>query len=83
MRTLTRVMPLTLAAALIALFAIGCSSGGDTDQTTSDQPTGETDGGTSTDLVSAAPLEVLSASAESFQQEVESLQMEVEFTMDA
>ena len=83
MRTLTRVMPLTLAAALIALFAIGCSGGGDTDQTTSDQPTGQTDGGTSGDLVSAAPLEVLSASAESFQQEVESLQMEVEFTMDA
>jgi hypothetical protein len=83
MRTLTRVMPLTLAAALIALFAIGCSGGGGTDQTTSDQPTGQTDGGTSGDLVSAAPLEVLSASAESFQQEVESLQMEVEFTMDA
>ena len=28
MRTLTRVMPVTLTAALIALFAIGCSGGG-------------------------------------------------------
>ncbi len=115
MRTLTRVIPLTLAAALIALFAVACSNGGGTDQTTSDQPTGQTDGGTdqttshqrtgqtdggtdltisdqrtgrtdggaSGDLVSAAPLDVLSASAESFQQEVESLQMEVEFSMDA
>ncbi len=83
MRTLIRVIPLTLAAALIALLAIACSSGGDTHQTTSDQPTGQTDGGTSADLVSAAPLEVLSASADSFQQEVESLQMEMSFTMDA
>lgn len=83
MRTLTRAMPLPLAAALIVLFAIACSSGGGSDRTTSDQSTGQRDGGTSVDLVSAAPLEVLSASAESFQEEVESLQMEVEFTLNA
>ena len=75
-------MTLTLAAALIALFAVACSSGGGTDRTTSEQPAGGTDGSTSEDLVSAAPLEVLSASAESFQQEVESLQMEMEFSMN-
>jgi hypothetical protein len=76
-------MPLALAAALIALFAIACSSGGGSDQTTSDKPAGPTDGGTSVDLVSAAPLEVLSASADNFEEEVESLQMEMEFTMNA
>lgn len=83
MRTLMRPMPLTLAAALIALFAIACSSGGGSDRTTSDEPTSPTDGGTSGEMVSAAPLEVLSASAESFEQEVESLRMEMEFTMNA
>ena len=83
MRTLTRAMPLTLAAALIVLFAVACGSGGGTDRTTSEQPGGQTDGGASGDLVSAAPLEALSASAESFQQEVESLQMEMEFSMKA
>ncbi len=83
MRSLIRAMPLTLAAALIALFAIACSSGGGSDRTTSDKPTGQTDSGTSGDFVSAAPLEVLSASAETFEQEVESLQMEMEFTMNA
>ena len=79
MRTLTRAMTLTLAAALIALFAIACSSGGGADRTTSEQPAGETDGSASEDLVSAAPMEVLSASAESFDQEVESLRMEMDF----
>ena len=43
MRTLIRATTLTLAAALIALFAIGCSSEGGTDPATSDQPTGQTD----------------------------------------
>jgi hypothetical protein len=83
MRTLMRAMPLTLAAALIALLAIACSSGGGSDRATSDKPAGPTDGGTSGEMVSAAPLEVLSASAESFEEEVESLQMEMEFTMNA
>jgi len=95
MRTLIRATTLTLAAALIALFAIGCSGGGGTEPATSNQPTGQTDsdqaagetgGGsndTSGDLVSSAPLEVLSASAESFQEEVDSLQMEMEFSMEA
>ncbi|MEE8346683.1 MAG: hypothetical protein V3S20_05000, partial [Dehalococcoidia bacterium] len=39
-------------------------------------------GGSSIDLVSAAPLEVLSASAENFQQDVESLRMEMVYTMN-
>ncbi len=82
MRTLVRALTLTLAAALISLFAIACGSGG-SDETTSDQPTGPTDGGTSPDLVSAAPEEVFSASAEGFQQDVDSLQMEMEFSMNA
>ncbi len=50
----------------------------------SDQQAGQTDasGGSSIDLVSAAPLEVLSASAENFQQDVESLRMEMVYTMN-
>lgn len=50
-----------------------------------DEPSdsGDGSGGASGDLVSAAPLEVLSASADSFQEEVESLQMEMEFTVNA
>ncbi|GAG25788.1 unnamed protein product, partial [marine sediment metagenome] len=37
MRTLTRVIPLALAAALLVLFAIGCGGGsGDTARETSD-----------------------------------------------
>jgi hypothetical protein len=51
----------------------------------SDDPSdsGDGSGGASGDLVSAAPLEVLSTSAESFQEEVESLRMEMEFTVNA
>lgn len=89
MRTLTRALPLALAAALLVLLAIACSGGGD--QTTSNQPAGQTDdpsvaddgaADSSGDLVSAAPIEVLSASAESFQQEVDSVQMEMDLTMN-
>jgi hypothetical protein len=81
MRTLIRIGALTLAAALISLLAIAC--GGGNNATTSSQPTGDTDGSKPVDLVSAAPEEVLSASAEAFQQEVSSLQMEMKFTLNA
>lgn len=77
MRTLTRALPLALAAALLILFAVACSSGGD--QTVGDDGSGDSSG----DLVSATPLEALSASGERFQEEVESLQMELEFTINA
>lgn len=81
MRTMIRASALTLAAALIFLFAIAC--GGGSGGTTSNQPTGDTDDATPVDLVSAAPDEVLSTSAEAFEQEVSSLQMEMEFTLNA
>ncbi len=90
MRILIRALPLALAAMLLALV-VACSSGGG-DQTASDQPADQTDGQTVADdgsddasdvFVSTAPLEVLSASAESFQEEVQSLQAEMEFTIIA
>jgi hypothetical protein len=81
MRTLIRISALTLAAALISLLAIAC--GGGSDGATSNQPAGDTDGSKPVDLVSSAPEEVLSASAEAFQQEVSSLQMEMKFTLNA
>lgn len=78
MRTLIRALPLALAAALLMLFAIACNSGNG-GQTVADD--GSDDG--SGDLVSTAPLEVLSASAESFQEDVQSLQAEMEFSINA
>jgi hypothetical protein len=79
MHILRRIFPLVLLALLLAL-AVACNSGG-TAPTTSDQPAGG-DGG-STDLAASSPLDVLSASAESFQREVSSLQAELEFSIVA
>ena len=70
MRILIRALPLALAAALLMLFAIACTSGG----TTSSRTNG--------DLVSAAPLEVLAASGESFEEDVDSLQAELLLSMN-
>src|SRR3990170_5929448 len=70
MRILIRALPLALAAALLMLFAIACTSGG----TTSSRTNG--------DLVSAAPLEVLTASGESFEEDVDSLQAELLLSMN-
>src|SRR3970282_1429961 len=76
MRILIRALPLALAAALLMLFALACKSGGGGDQTSS--PEGDTSG----DLVSADPLDVLTASGESFEQNVDSLQAELVFSMN-
>ena len=75
MRNLIRALPPALAAALLLLIALACKSGGG-DQ--SNYP----DGGNSGDLVSADPVAVLDESAESFQQEVDSLQAELLFSMN-
>ncbi|MCH6555830.1 MAG: DUF4198 domain-containing protein [Chloroflexi bacterium] len=75
MRIFTRVLPLALAATLFVL-ASACSSGGTT-KTTSDQADGQ-----SSDLVSMDPLDVLSASAESFQDEVQSLEVDLQFVIN-
>ncbi len=93
MRIFTRVLPLALAGTLFILAAACSSGGGGADQTTSDQPgADQADGqivaddgpdGGSGDLVSTSPLEVLSASADSFQEEVNSLQAEMEFSISA
>src|SRR3972149_2039085 len=70
MRILIRALPLALATALLMPFALACTSGG----TTSSRTNG--------DLVSAAPLEVLAASGESFEQDVDSLQAELVLSMN-
>src|SRR3990172_4612000 len=75
MRILIRALPLALAASLLMLFALACKSGGG-DQTS--YPDGDTSG----DLVSADPLDVLTASWESFEQDVDSLQAELVFSMN-
>ena len=75
MRILIRALPLALAASLLMLFALACKSGGG-DQTS--YPDDDTSG----DLVSADPLDVLAASGESFEQEVDSLQAEFLFSMN-
>src|SRR3990172_8841199 len=75
MRILIRALPLALAASLLMLFALACKSGGG-DQTS------YPDDHTSGDLVSADPVEVLDASAESFEQDVDSLQAELLFSMN-
>ena len=75
MRIFTRLLPLALAATLFVL-ASACSSGGTT-KTTSDQADGQ-----SSDLVSMDPLDVLSASAESFQEEVQSLEVDLQFVIN-
>ena len=80
MRILIRTLPLTLLALLLAL-AVACGSSG-TAPTTSDQPAGGGDDA-STELVASSPEDVFSASAESFQQDVDSLQMELEFNIVA
>jgi len=74
MRTLIRTLPLALAASLLVLFALACKSGG------GDQTWG---GDTSGDLVSADPVEVLAASGERFEQDVNSLQAELLFSINA
>ena len=74
MRILIRALPLALAASLLMLFALACKSGGD--------QTSHPDGDTSGDLVSADPLDVLTASWESFEQDVDSLQAELVFSMN-
>lgn len=76
MRIFTRVLPLALVATLFVLVA-ACSSGGG-GKTTSDQADGQ-----SPDLVSMDPLEVLSASAVSFQDEVQSLEADLQFVISA
>ncbi len=76
MRIFTRVLPLALAATLFVL-ASACGSGG-TGSTTSDQTDGQ-----SSDLVSSDPLKVLSESAESFQDEVQSLEADLQFVISA
>lgn len=70
MRILIRALPLVLAASLLMLFALACKSGG----TTSSRTNG--------DLVSADPLDVLAASGESFEQDVDSLQAELVLSMN-
>ena len=81
MRIFTRVLPLALAATLFVLASACSSGGGGTDQTTSNQPADQTDG-QSSDLVSMDPLDVLSASAESFQEEVQSLEVDLQFVIN-
>src|SRR3990172_5042809 len=71
MRYLIRGLPLALAASLLVLFALACKSGGGSD------------GKTSGDLVSADPVEVLAASGDSFEQDVNSLQAELLIGIDA
>src|SRR3990170_8097263 len=75
MRNVIRALSLALAASLLMLFALACKSGGG-DQTS--YPDGDTSG----DLVSADPLDVLTASGESFEQNVDSLQAELVFSMN-
>ena len=76
MRILIRALPLALAVSLLVLFALACKSGGGGDQTyrSGDKASG--------DLVSADPVEVLDASAERFEQKVDSLQAELLFSMN-
>src|SRR3972149_11944758 len=71
MRILIRTLPLALAASLLVLFALACKSGGGGDKTY--YPDGDTSG----DLVSADPVDVLAASGERFEQEVDSLKAEL------
>jgi len=71
MRTLIRTLPLALAASLLVLFALACKSDGGSD------------GKTSGDMVSADPVEVLAASGESFEEDVDSLQAELLFSINA
>src|SRR3990172_12980775 len=71
MRTLIRTLPLALAASLLVLFALACQSDGGSD------------GKTSCDMVSADPVEVLAASGESFEEDVDSLQAELLFSINA
>src|SRR3990170_873120 len=78
MRILIRALPLALAASLLMLFALACKSGGGGGDQTS-----HPDGDTSGDLVSADPVEVLSASGERFEQDVNSLQAEVLINLNA
>src|SRR3990172_12012641 len=75
MRILIRALPLALAASLLMLFALACKSGG------GDQAS-YPDDDTSGDLVSADPVEVLAASGERFEQDVDSLQVELVFSMN-
>ncbi|MDP2674690.1 MAG: hypothetical protein Q8Q00_07265 [Dehalococcoidia bacterium] len=76
MRILIRALPLALAASLLMLFALACKSGGG-------DKTYYPDGDTSGDLVSADPVEVLDASAERFEQEVDSLRAELLININA
>ncbi len=91
MRAMIRVLPMALVA-LLMLIAVACGSSGtvpstsnetgDTgEQTVADDPSGVDD--TSDDVVSASPIEVLSGSAKSFQEEVQSVQSEMEFSVGA
>src|SRR3990172_7073964 len=76
MRILIRALPLALAASLLMLFALACKSGGG-------DKTYYPDDTASGDLVSADPVEVLDASAERFEQKVDSLQGELVFSINA
>src|SRR3990172_7004970 len=76
MRYLIRTLPLALAASLVLLFAVACKSG-DGGQSY------DTNGDKSGDLVSTDPLDVLSASGESFEQDVTSLRAELLFSVNA
>ena len=77
MRILIRVLPLALAAPLLVLFALACKSGGGGDQTY--HPGDEASG----DLVSADPGDVLAASGERFEEDVDSLQAELLISINA
>jgi len=76
MRTLIRALPLALAAAFLALFALACKSGDGGDQAYN------ADDKTSGDLVSADPVDVLAASGESFEEDVNSLQAELQVNIN-
>src|SRR3972149_8068388 len=75
MRILIRARPLALAASLLRLFALACKSGGG-DQAS--HPDDDTSGA----LVPAVPLDVRAASGERFEQDVDSLQAELVFSMN-
>ncbi len=86
MRAFKRGMPLPLLAALLLVVAVACAGGsggqGTSSQPAPDQTSDQPAGDVSQPLVSNA-IEVLGKSAERFQQEVESLQAEMEFSVES
>ena len=76
MRIVIRALSLALAASLVVLFALACKSGDGGDQAYN------ADDKTSGDLVSADPVDVLAASGESFEEDVNSLQAELQVNIN-